>query len=224
MLETYLKDLEEVVNIDCGSNTCDGVTRVAEIMKRHYDEIGFATELVDLGDKAGRGLFATNKPGAEKFDIMFNAHLDTVYPDGTVAQRPFRVEDGTVYGPGCADCKAGVIAIFHALKNARKEDLDRLAIAVCYNPDEEVSSLSSREWLATMAKKARRSRRLRTGRASGAFVRLPQGSLRLGRHLPRRLPLTQATTRRTAAPPFSPPPGSQSNSPSSRTSKARARA
>ena len=80
MLETYLKDLEEVVNIDCGSNTCDGVTRVAEIMKRHYDEIGFATELVDLGDKAGRGLFATNKPGAEKFDIMFNAHLDTVYP------------------------------------------------------------------------------------------------------------------------------------------------
>ena len=31
MLETYLKDLEEVVNIDCGSNTCDGVTRVAEI-------------------------------------------------------------------------------------------------------------------------------------------------------------------------------------------------
>lgn len=99
MLETYLKDLEEVVNIDCGSNTCDGVTRVAEIMKRHYDEIGFATELVDLGDKAGRGLFATNKPGAEKFDIMFNAHLDTVYPDGTVAQRPFRVEDGTVYGP-----------------------------------------------------------------------------------------------------------------------------
>ena len=175
MLETYLKDLEEVVNIDCGSNTCDGVTRVAEIMKRHYDEIGFATELVDLGDKAGRGLFATNKPGAEKFDIMFNAHLDTVYPDGTVAQRPFRVEDGTVYGPGCADCKAGVIAIFHALKNARKEDLDRLAIAVCYNPDEEVSSLSSREWLATMAKKARRAVVSEPGRASGAFVRSRKG-------------------------------------------------
>ena len=223
MLETYLKDLEEVVNIDCGSNTCDGVTRVAEIMKRHYDEIGFATELVDLGDKAGRGLFATNKPGAEKFDIMFNAHLDTVYPDGTVAQRPFRVEDGTVYGPGCADCKAGVIAIFHALKNARKEDLDRLAIAVCYNPDEEVSSLSSREWLATMAKKAMRAVVSEPGRASGAFVRSRKGRSS-GTSPSTALPLTQATTRRTAAPPFSPPPGSQSKSPSSRTSKARARA
>ena len=175
MLETYLKDLEEVVNIDCGSSTCAGVTRVAEIMKRHYDSIGFATELVDLGDKAGKGLFATNKPGAEKFDIMFNAHLDTVFPEGTVAARPFRVADGKVYGPGCADCKAGVIAIFHALKNARREDLDRLAIAVCYNPDEEVSSLSSREWLAGMARKCTRAIVSEPGRASGAFVRSRKG-------------------------------------------------
>ena len=27
MLETYLKDLEEVVNLDCGTNNCAGVTR-----------------------------------------------------------------------------------------------------------------------------------------------------------------------------------------------------
>ena len=94
MLETYLQDLAEVVNLDCGSANCEGVTKVANIMKRHFDSIGFATELVDLGPKAGKGLFATNKPGAEKFDIMFNAHLDTVFPDGTAAARPFKVEDG----------------------------------------------------------------------------------------------------------------------------------
>ena len=94
MLETYLQDLAEVVNLDCGSANCEGVTKVANIMKRHFDSIGFATELVDLGPKADKGLFATNKPGAEKFDIMFNAHLDTVFPDGTAAARPFKVEDG----------------------------------------------------------------------------------------------------------------------------------
>lgn len=66
MLETYLQDLAEVVNLDCGSANCEGVTKVANIMKRHFDSIGFATELVDLGPKAGKGLFATNKPGAEK--------------------------------------------------------------------------------------------------------------------------------------------------------------
>ncbi|WP_443743511.1 M20 family metallopeptidase [Sutterella sp.] len=175
MLEAYLADLKEVVDLDCGSGNCAGVTRVAEIMKRHYESIGFTAELVDVGHKAGRGLFATNKPGAETFDIMFNAHLDTVYPDGTAAAQPFRIEDGRVYGPGCADCKAGVIAIYHALKNARKEDLDRLAVAVVYNPDEEVSSLSSRPWLAAMAKKCRRVVVSEPGRASGAFVRSRKG-------------------------------------------------
>lgn len=73
MLETYLQDLAEVVNLDCGSANCEGVTKVANIMKRHFDSIGFATELVDLGPKAGKGLFATNKPGAEKFDIMLTS-------------------------------------------------------------------------------------------------------------------------------------------------------
>lgn len=175
MLETYLKDLAEVVNIDCGSYNCEGVTAVANIMKRHYDSIGFATELVDLGPKAGKGLFATNKPGADKFDVMFCAHLDTVFPDGTAAARPFKVEDGRATGPGCADCKAGVIAIFHALKNARKEDLDRLAIAVCYNPDEEISSLSSSGWLQEMAGKCKRAIVCEPGRASGAFVRSRKG-------------------------------------------------
>lgn len=175
MLESYLKDLAEVVNIDCGSANCEGVTAVAEIMKRHFDSIGFHTELVDVGPKAGKGLFATNKPDAEKFDIMFNAHLDTVFPDGEAQKRPFRIADGRATGPGCADCKAGVIAIFHALKNARPEDLARLAIAVVYNPDEEVSSLSSRPWLAAMGRRARRVIVCEPGRASGAFVRSRKG-------------------------------------------------
>lgn len=175
MLEAYLKDLEEVVNIDCGSATVDGVTKVAEIMKRHYDELGFATELVDLGPKAGKGLRATNKPSADHYDIMFNAHLDTVFPEGTVAERPFKIEGDRVTGPGCADCKAGVIAILHALKTARKEDLDRLAILVCYNPDEEVSSISSRGWLVEQAKTAKYAIVCEPGRANGGFVRSRKG-------------------------------------------------
>ena len=35
MLKAYLADLKKVVDLDCGSANCAGVTRVAEIMKRH---------------------------------------------------------------------------------------------------------------------------------------------------------------------------------------------
>ena len=69
-----------------------------------------------------------------------NAHMDTVFPDGTAAARPFSMKGDTAYGPGCSDCKSGVLAIFYALKNARPEDLQRLAIAVALNPDEETGS------------------------------------------------------------------------------------
>lgn len=82
-LNDYLRDLQEVVDLDCGSSNCTGVTRAAEIMKRRFDAIGFAAELVDLGSQAGRGLFAVNQPNADHYDVLFNAHLDTVYPDGT---------------------------------------------------------------------------------------------------------------------------------------------
>lgn len=175
LVESYCKDLEEVVRIDCGSANVEGVTRVAQIMKRHFESIGFAAHLVDVGEKAGKGLFATNKPQAETYDIMFNAHLDTVFPDGTARTNPFRREGDRLRGPGCADCKAGVIAIFHALKNARPEDLERLAIAVVMNPDEEISSRYSRDWLKDVARRSRRAIVCEAGRAPGAFVRSRKG-------------------------------------------------
>lgn len=175
LVESYCRDLEEVVRIDCGSANVEGVTRIACIMKRHFDSIGFATQLVDVGEEAGRGLFATNKPDAETYDIMFNAHLDTVFPDGTARTNPFRIEGNRLRGPGCADCKAGVIAIFRALKNARPEDLERLAIAVVFNPDEEISSRYSRSWLRDVARRSRRAIVCEAGRAPGAFVRSRKG-------------------------------------------------
>lgn len=175
MLESYLKDLAELVNRDCGTHNCAGVTGAAEIMKRHFESIGFHAELVDLGPKAGRGLFATNRPGADHYDVMMNAHLDTVFSDGTSAERPMSREGDHVKGPGCSDCKSGVLAIFYALKNARKEDLERLSVAVCLNPDEETGSASSHQWLSETAAKSTRALVFEAARAGGELVRARKG-------------------------------------------------
>lgn len=176
MLQSYLKDLAELVNMDCGTHNCAGVTRAAEIMKRHYESIGFHAELVDLGDKAGRGLFATNKPGAKHFDVLFNAHLDTVFPDGTAAERPMSIVGDHVMGPGCSDCKSGVLSIFYAIKNAAPADLERLAIAVALNPDEETGSKNSGKWLESLSSVSTRALVCEAARANGALVRSRKGS------------------------------------------------
>lgn len=80
MVQEFLKDLEKVVNVDAGTACTEGVKQVAETFKQHYEGIGFTARLVDLGDKVGPALFATNKPEATHYDVMLNAHLDTVFP------------------------------------------------------------------------------------------------------------------------------------------------
>ena len=92
VLDSYMKDLAELVNKDRGTANIAGVTEAAKIMKGHLESIGFKADLVDLGPNAGNGLFATNKPNADRYDVLFNAHLDTVFPDGTAAARPEDLE------------------------------------------------------------------------------------------------------------------------------------
>ena len=43
ILQDFLKDLAELVNIDAGTRNAAGVTKAAEIMKRHYESIGRLT-------------------------------------------------------------------------------------------------------------------------------------------------------------------------------------
>ena len=64
LLNDYLKDLEPLVNLDCGTANRAGVTRAAEIMKGYFESIGFVCELVDLGPSVGKGLLCRNKPDA----------------------------------------------------------------------------------------------------------------------------------------------------------------
>lgn len=175
ILQDYLRDLAPFVNIDCGSANTAGVTRCAEMMKALFESIGFVCELVDLGEGVGRGLIARNKPEAERFDVMMNAHLDTVFPDGTAAARPMRVEGDRAYGPGCADCKAGALAIYYACKTARPEDLARLSICCAFNPDEEVGSTASTEWLAGLGARAKYVLVFEAARPGGELVRSRKG-------------------------------------------------
>ena len=175
ILQDYLRDLEPFVNIDCGSANKAGVTRCAEMMKALFESIGFTCELVDLGPDVGRALLARNKPEAEGFDVMMNAHLDTVFPDGTAAARPLRIEGDRAYGPGCSDCKGGALAMYYACKTADPADLERLSICCAFNPDEEVGSNASTAWLSSLGARSKYVLVFEAARAGGELVRSRKG-------------------------------------------------
>ena len=90
-LEEYLKQMETLVNIDCGSHDPEGINKVADYLEQWYREIGWTVKRHDLGPETGNLLEISNRP-ADHYDAMFVGHMDTVFPAGTCAERPFRTD------------------------------------------------------------------------------------------------------------------------------------
>lgn len=152
-LDLYLRQLEELVNIDSGSKNAAGINQVADRLEAWYRELGWNIESVSLGEETGRMLLITNRP-ADHYDVMFVGHMDTVFPDGTAKERPFRIEGDNYYGPGVGDMKNGDVAMYHVAANFPEEMSEKLNIAMVYNPDEEIGSIYSREVMDRIGSKA----------------------------------------------------------------------
>lgn len=174
-LKQYLHELKKVVNIDCGTATLEGVEKVSQIFQQWYQTENWHCDRIPLGEKVGPGLFATNKPDAEHFDVLLVGHMDTVFPEGTVAERPFHTEGNRAYGPGVSDMKSGLLNILWALREMDKATLDRLSIGVIMNPDEETGSVHSHHWIGELAKRSRCVLVCEAARADGSLVKARKG-------------------------------------------------
>lgn len=72
-------------------------------------------------------------------------HMDTVWPLGTLAHMPVRVEDGRFYGPGAFDMKGGIVNALWAMRALHALALrPKHRITLLITSDEEVGSGASR--------------------------------------------------------------------------------
>lgn len=87
--------------------------------------------------------------------ILAVGHLDTVHPVGTLAERPFRVDDGRAYGPGIFDMKAPLAVLTAALERLAADGArPRRPLRVLITCDEEKGSPSSRSAIEDHARGA----------------------------------------------------------------------
>jgi len=102
----------------------------AERMKRE----GFADPV--LGHWKGR---------SNDHRILILCHMDTVWPIGTLDERPVRIEDDRFSGPGSFDMKAGIVIALAALGQLAGIGRSPVAsVTVLCNGDEEIGSPGSR--------------------------------------------------------------------------------
>jgi glutamate carboxypeptidase len=146
-----IESLKEMVSIESGSGTPDGLAKMADYTEKRLRALGAKTERL----KASRGSNPIVKgvfTGTGKARLMLIAHMDTVYPAGTLATQPIRLDGNKLYGPGIADDKGGIAVVLHSLKILQDAGWRNYAqLTVLFNADEEIGSTGSGETIATLA-------------------------------------------------------------------------
>jgi glutamate carboxypeptidase len=143
--DEFVAELERMVNIDCGSYTPAGVNAIADLCDARLRARGWEVERrrhVPTDGEAQLGdLVVGTLRGAGGPRLLLVGHMDTVFDEGTVAARPFRVDGNTAYGPGVSDMKAGLLTGFFAVEVLREAGLNGFEhITYVCNPDEEIGS------------------------------------------------------------------------------------
>jgi glutamate carboxypeptidase len=175
----YLASLEEMVNIDSGSFSPEGVNRVADILERRAWDGGWQVERVPHAPAEGEeplgDLLVCRLPDGDGPRVLMIGHTDTVFDDGTVSQRPFRVEGNRAYGPGVTDMKDGVLAGFMAVEILQAMGLSVGNVTFVCNPDEEIGSPFSGPVIKELAGVADVALVLESAREDGAVVSRRKG-------------------------------------------------
>jgi glutamate carboxypeptidase len=160
-----LQFIRWLVEQESMSREAEFTRRIAERLASRFKEIGGDVDLFndprygstlrarfdidDAGNNRSRPEKDPPRQSADKTaqkQVLVVGHLDTVWPIGTLARRPFRVEEGRAYGPGIFDMKAGVAIAFFAVRALRRLGLKpRRPVTLLLTCDEETGSHFSRE-------------------------------------------------------------------------------
>jgi glutamate carboxypeptidase len=140
----YMSRLERMVNVDCGSFTPEGVNRVADMCVSMFEDWDWSSERIAHrppdGERQLGDLVIGRIGGGALTRTLMIGHTDTVFDDGTAAERPFRIEGDRAFGPGVSDMKAGLLTAFFAVRALQDAGARFGELTFVCNPDEEIGS------------------------------------------------------------------------------------
>ncbi len=153
--DTMIDLLRELVLHESPSNQKAAVDQLGEYLQARFVAAG-ATVEHHPREAVGDNLLAKWNADAPGKPILILSHMDTVWPLGTVADRPPTLDgEGRFYGPGALDMKGGIVVALQAIKGLQERgELPNRPIWYLLTSDEEIGSNFARELIEHCAQRS----------------------------------------------------------------------
>jgi glutamate carboxypeptidase len=171
----YLEELRDLCAIDSDSYNKVGLDKMAATLAARMQRLGMDATVVGQ-HSWGNDLYATLH-GEGKGCVLLLGHMDTVYPRGTAARRPVRVENDIAYGPAVIDMKGGLLLGCYAIEALLAQAYRNFGeIRFLCVSDEEISVRHSLELMHHACEGCDGALVLEAARANGDIVSVRKGN------------------------------------------------
>lgn len=145
-LHEMVEWLKRLVEIESPSDHGPGLQAMAHAIEERFSSLGRVERLPAQSAAGGPHLLVRVDGATDLPPALVLCHYDTVWPVGTLAEVPFRVDDtGIARGPACFDMKGGIVMLAFALEALRQTSRQpRRPLLALFTADEELGSTTSR--------------------------------------------------------------------------------
>ncbi len=128
---------ETLVRMESPSADPEAIDRLASHLDTFCGALGMDTAFF-RPQGAGTCLSARTRAGTGS-PVLLLGHMDTVHPVGFFPGGPWRLEGGSVYGPGAHDCKGGLVIALYVIRALQHAGYDRRQLRLALVSDEETA-------------------------------------------------------------------------------------
>ena len=151
----WLTALQGLVEHESPSRDKPRLDALVRVLAERFAALGGQVEIVANPDGGDHAIVRFAGGDDAERPVLIVGHFDTVWPVGTLAGMPFRVEGDRAFGPGVFDMKASLIQVEFALRAIQEAGLQLARpVEVLLTSDEEVGSTTSRALIEDRARLA----------------------------------------------------------------------
>jgi len=150
--------LERLVLSESPSQDPESLAQMLELLSDAFQQRRFHPRILPGKESGGMLLAMPDGRPRHRPHQLILGHCDTVWPIGTLETMPARTEDGTFWGPGSYDMKAGLVQGLFAIEALAAAGTNSLPVTPVFliNSDEEIGSHESTRVITRLARGADR--------------------------------------------------------------------